>query len=116
MHDVWVGIASVVFAVLAAWASRRVLGTRIGWLRAIVTGIVIFLATVPLARSALISADVLRGQGLAIDSPTAALFVALALGLAVRDRRDGDPRARAALALGPGVPPRPRRARSTPPT
>lgn len=80
MHDVWVGIASVVFAVLAAWASRRVLGTRIGWLRAIVTGIVIFLATVPLARSALISADVLRGQGLAIDSPTAALFVALALG------------------------------------
>jgi ubiquinone biosynthesis protein len=73
-------LITLVFAVGAAWVARRVLDTAIGWVRSIVTGIVVFVAGTPLAVWALEQADVIDHGRVGVDDAIAALFLALTLG------------------------------------
>ncbi|QEW01029.1 AarF/ABC1/UbiB kinase family protein [Microbacterium caowuchunii] len=78
---IWYAIIAIVFAGGAAWVSRRVLDTPIGWVRSVLTGLVVFVAGTPLAVWALQSADVLdEGGVVAVDDALAALFLALTVG------------------------------------
>ena len=74
------GLLSVVFAVLAAWAARRLLDRSVGWFRTALTALVVFLAALPVATWALNTAGVVRGDAIVADGPVALSFLALTLG------------------------------------
>lgn len=80
MSGIWIAVLSVVFAVLAAWVSRHVLGTRIGWVRAIIVGIIVYLAIAPVMAHILEWADVIEGDAFQVNRPIAIVFLALAIG------------------------------------
>lgn len=73
-------LVALVFAGVAAWLARRVLDARIGWLRSLIAGVVVFVAGSPLVIWALESADVLDEDGIAVDDAIAAMFLALTAG------------------------------------
>ncbi|NYE19709.1 ABC1 kinase family protein [Microbacterium immunditiarum] len=72
-----VGLA---FSVLAAWAARRLLDGSIGWMRAGITSLVVFIAALPLATWSLRAAGVLDGDRVVASTPIALAFFALSLG------------------------------------
>lgn len=74
------GLFSVGFAALAAWAARRLLDGSVGWVRSVVTALVVFLAALPLAIWSLRVAGVTEGDRIVADTPIALSFLALTLG------------------------------------
>ncbi|MGW9587814.1 ABC1 kinase family protein [Microbacterium sp. NPDC055455] len=74
------GLFSVGFAALAAWAARRLLDGTVGWVRSVVTALVVFLAALPLATWSLQVAGVVEGDRIVADTPIALSFLALTLG------------------------------------
>lgn len=77
---IWFVIIVAVFATGAAWVARRLLETPIGWVRPVVTGVIVFIAATPLALWALRAAGVIEGDRLAVDDGVAALFLLVTLG------------------------------------
>ncbi|WP_426319890.1 ABC1 kinase family protein [Microbacterium sp. E-13] len=75
-----VGLFAVGFALLAAWASRRLLDSSVGWLRAGGTALIVFLVALPLAVWSLRAAGVLVDGQIVADTPIALAFFALTLG------------------------------------
>jgi ubiquinone biosynthesis protein len=76
-----VGILAVVFAVVATWASRRLLDRRIGEIRALILSVIVFLIGAPVAlwilqRSGVLDADF----RVAVEVLVAIAFVVLTLG------------------------------------
>lgn len=77
---VWVILFVVVFAAVAAWVARRLLGMPIGWIRPFVTGVLVVVAGAPLALWALQQADVVDGDVLTVNDAIGALFLLLTIG------------------------------------
>lgn len=73
-------LLGAVFAVSAAWVAQHVLGTAIGWARAIVFVAVVYAASVPLVRAALEAGDVMVDGEFIVSSPVGVIFIAVALG------------------------------------
>lgn len=74
-------LCSLLFAVPAAWAGRRLLDDRIGWVRAIVTAVVVFALCVPIAVWSLEQAAVVTDEGaVRVASPIVLAFLAVVLG------------------------------------
>lgn len=73
-------VLAVVFAALAAWVAQRVLGTPIGWARAMIVLIVVYLLTVPVVRAGLVAADIIQDGRFIVPSAMGVVFIALALG------------------------------------
>jgi ubiquinone biosynthesis protein len=79
-HWVLVALAALVFALVSAWVIRRLLDVAVGWVRAVVTSVAVFLLALPLASRSLTSADVLVGGRIIVDDGVAAAFLALTVG------------------------------------
>lgn len=73
-------LLSLAFAVVAAWITQHVLGTPIGWVRAIITVAILYALTVPVARAALEAGEVMQDGQLEVPGPMGAVFIALTLG------------------------------------
>lgn len=73
-------IIGVLLALCASWVAQHVLGTAIGWFRAIVLVLLVYVTTLPLARAALESGDVIADGRFVVASPIGIMFLALALG------------------------------------
>lgn len=77
---VWVILFVLVFASVAAWVARRLLGAPIGWIRPFVTGALVVVAGSPLALWALQQAGVVEGDALAVNDAIGVLFLLLTIG------------------------------------
>jgi len=79
---IWLAVLllTVLFAVLSAWVSRRLLDAQIGWVRALVTSAVVFLGSLPLTVWVFEQADIVDGDRVVVESPIVLAFVALVLG------------------------------------
>lgn len=73
-------VIGIVFAVCATWVAQHVLGTPIGWLRAIIIAVLVYAATVPVVRAALVAGDVVTDTGVRVSGGAGVVFIALALG------------------------------------
>lgn len=73
-------LVAIVFAVVAAWVVRRLLDAEVGWVRSLVTALVVFLLALPIAGWSLNEAGVLENGRVVVDSGIAASFLALTLG------------------------------------
>lgn len=73
-------IIGVLLALCASWVAQHVLGTAIGWFRAIVLVLLVYVTTLPLARAALESGDVIADGRFVVAGPVGIMFLALALG------------------------------------
>ncbi|MDX2376443.1 AarF/UbiB family protein [Microbacterium sp. LRZ72] len=73
-------IAAIVFALVAAWVIRRLLDVYVGWLRATITSVVVFLVAIPVATWSLTAADVMVDGRVAVSGGIALAFFALTLG------------------------------------
>jgi len=73
-------LLGAVFAVCAAWVAQHVLGTQIGWLRAIIFVAIVYAASVPLVRAALEAGDVMVDGQFQVSNGLGVVFIALALG------------------------------------
>ncbi len=73
-------LIGMAFTILAAWASRRLLDGAVGWMRAVVISLIVFLVASPLAWWSLGAAGVVADGQLAVSTPIALSFVALTLG------------------------------------
>jgi ubiquinone biosynthesis protein len=73
-------LLSLLFAVVAAWITQHVLGTPIGWIRAIIAVAILYAITVPVARTALEAGDVMQDGQLEVSGAMGAVFIALTLG------------------------------------
>ena len=73
-------LIGAVFTLLAAWASRRLLDGSVGWARAVVISLVVFLLASPLAWWSLGAVGIVSDGQLAVSTPIALSFVALTLG------------------------------------
>jgi ubiquinone biosynthesis protein len=74
------GLIALGFALLAAWAARRLLDRSVGWIRAGVTALIVFLVAVPLTVWSLRAAGVVRGEQVVTDAPITLSFAALTIG------------------------------------
>ncbi|MFH8250198.1 ABC1 kinase family protein [Microbacterium sp. B2969] len=74
------GLISLGFAVLAAWAARRLLDRSVGWIRSSITALVVFLVALPLTVWSLRAAGVVRGDQVVTEAPITISFVALTAG------------------------------------
>ncbi len=72
--------ATAVFALAAAWVGRRLLDGQVGWLRAGITGAVVFVAASPVVAWTLERAGVVAGGRLVVAGPLAILFLVLTVG------------------------------------
>lgn len=75
-----VALVALAFSVVAAWIVRRLLDVEVGWLRAWVTAIVVFLIASPVAIWSLTQAEVYRDGRVVADGAVAIGFVALTVG------------------------------------
>ncbi|KRA24851.1 hypothetical protein ASD65_10760 [Microbacterium sp. Root61] len=73
-------LLGAIFALCATWVAQHVLGTAIGWARALLFVAVVYALTVPLVRTALAAGDVMVDGQFAVSSPMGVVFVAVALG------------------------------------
>lgn len=73
-------IVAVVFSFVAAWVVRKLLDSRVWWLRALLTSAVVFLLSLPIALWSLDEADVLVDGVLVVSNAIAVLFIALTAG------------------------------------
>ena len=73
-------VLGIVFAVCGAWVAQHVLGTPIGWIRAVLFAAIVYALTVPVVRAALEAGDVMIDGKLDVSSPIGGVFLALALG------------------------------------
>ncbi|SFS13438.1 ubiquinone biosynthesis protein [Microbacterium sp. cf046] len=73
-------IVAIVFAFAAAWVVRRLLDVQVGWLRALVTALIVFLLTLPIALWSLGEADVLVDGKIVVSGLVAVSFIALTAG------------------------------------
>ncbi|MBZ4488251.1 AarF/UbiB family protein [Microbacterium sp. cx-55] len=73
-------IVTIAFAGIATWVARRLLDDRVGRVRPLITGIVVFLAGTPLCVWALERADVVVGDRVVVDDGVAVLFLLLVFG------------------------------------
>lgn len=78
----WLALAllTLLFSVAAAWSSRRLLDAQVGWLRAGITSVIVFLGSLPLTVWVFERTDVVDGDRVLVSSPIALAFVALVLG------------------------------------
>src|SRR6478735_6404523 len=74
------GLIALGFALLAAWAARRLLDRSVGWIRAGVTALIVFLVAVPLTVWSLRAAGVVRGERVVTDAPITLAFAGLTVG------------------------------------
>ena len=79
-HWVLVALAALVFALVSAWVIRRLLDVAVGWVRAVVTSVAVFVLALPVASRSLTAADVLVGGRIIVDDGVAAAFLALTVG------------------------------------
>jgi len=77
---IWAVVIIAVFSVVAGWSSRRLLETKVGWIRSVITAAVVFLLVSPVAYWALDEAGVMSGNRLVVEGPLAVVFLALTLG------------------------------------
>lgn len=79
---IWLTFAvlAIGFALLAAWASRRLLDSSVSWLRAGATALIVFLLALPLVSWSLRAAGVVEDDRVVADTPIALAFFALTLG------------------------------------
>ena len=75
-----VGLFGVGFAVLAAWAARRLLDRSVGWMRSVVTAFIVFIVALPLTTWSLDAAGVVRGGQVVAELPIAVSFFVVTLG------------------------------------
>ncbi|SDG63013.1 ABC1 kinase family protein [Microbacterium pygmaeum] len=75
-----VGLVALAFALASAWVARRLLDTDVGWVRAAVTALVVFVLSLPLVIWTLTEADVYESGRIVVDDPIAVLFLAIILG------------------------------------
>lgn len=73
-------LVALAFSVVATWVVRRLLDVEVGWLRAWVTAIVVFVIASPVAVWSLTQAEVYRDGRLVADGGVAIAFVALTVG------------------------------------
>ncbi|MDR5700838.1 ABC1 kinase family protein [Agromyces aerolatus] len=73
-------LLGAVLSVSAAWVAQHVLGTAIGWVRAIVFVAIVYALTVPIVCLALEAGDVMVDGQLVVASPIGVVFIAVALG------------------------------------
>lgn len=74
-------LSSIVFAVPAAWTGRRLLDDRIGWVRALLTSVIVFVLCLPPALWTLEQARVVTDDGALVASSWIVLaFLAVILG------------------------------------
>ena len=73
-------IMTIVFAAIATWVARRLLDDRVGRLRPLITGILVFVAGTPLVLWALERADVLLDGQLVADDGVAVSVILLIIG------------------------------------
>ena len=79
----WVAfvLIALIFTVAAAWVSRRLLDGQVGWIRASLTALIVFLACLPLATWAMRETDVLDlDDDVTVSGPIALAFLALVAG------------------------------------
>ena len=79
----WVAfvLIALIFTVAAAWVSRRLLDGQVGWIRASLTALIVFLACLPLATWAMRETDVLDlDDNVTVSGPIALAFLALVAG------------------------------------
>lgn len=74
------GLVALGFALLAAWAARRLLDRSVGWIRSGVTALIVFLVALPLTVFSLRATGVLRGDQVVTDVPITLSFLALTVG------------------------------------
>lgn len=75
-----VALVALAFSVVAAWIVRRLLDVEVGWLRAWVTAVVVFVIASPVAIWSLTQAEVYRDGRVVADGAVAIAFVALTIG------------------------------------
>jgi ubiquinone biosynthesis protein len=73
-------VLAIVFAAIATWVARRLLDDRVGRVRPLITGILVFVAGTPLGLWALESADVVVDGRLMVDDGIAVSFLLLIVG------------------------------------
>ncbi|GAA1685222.1 ABC1 kinase family protein [Microbacterium lacus] len=73
-------LVALAFSLVAAWIVRRLLDVEVGWLRAWVTAIVVFVIASPVAVWSLTQAQVYENGRLVADGAIAIAFVALTVG------------------------------------
>ncbi len=73
-------LVALAFSLVAAWIVRRLLDVEVGWLRAWVTAIVVFVVASPVAVWSLTQAQVYEDGRLVADGVIAIAFVALTVG------------------------------------
>lgn len=73
-------LVALAFSLVAAWIVRRLLDVEVGWLRAWVTAIVVFVIASPVAVWSLTQAQVYEDGRLVADGAIAIAFVALTVG------------------------------------
>jgi ubiquinone biosynthesis protein len=73
-------ILTIAFAATATWVARRLLDDRVGRVRPLITGIVVFLAGTPIGLWALENADVIVDGRLVVDDGVAVSFLLLIVG------------------------------------
>ncbi|WP_404433700.1 phosphotransferase [Microbacterium lacus] len=78
----WIVFAIVVlvFSIAAAWIVRRLLDAEIGWLRAWITALVVFIVMSPVAVWTLTETDVYRDGQIIVSGSVALAMVALTIG------------------------------------
>lgn len=79
-HWVIVSLAATAFAVVSAWAVRLLLDVAVGWLRALLVSLVVFLVAWPVAEWSLTEADVVSDGRVVVDDGIAIAFLALTVG------------------------------------
>jgi ubiquinone biosynthesis protein len=75
-----VALVALAFSVVAAWIVRRLLDVEVGWLRAWVTAIVVFVIAAPVAVWSLTQAEVYQDGRIVADGAVAIAFVAITVG------------------------------------
>ncbi|GAA1828849.1 AarF/UbiB family protein [Agromyces salentinus] len=79
-----VGLAAILYILVVGLLARRVLETPIGWPRAIIVGLVVFVASVSLLRAVELGSGLLAPAGsLAVDRVIFVLFITVAAGWTV---------------------------------
>lgn len=74
-------LVGLILAICAAWATQHVLGTPIGWLRAVILVAIVYALTLPVARAAMAATSVRTPDGQwEVSTPLGVVFIAVALG------------------------------------
>ncbi|MDN3497127.1 AarF/UbiB family protein [Planococcus sp. APC 4015] len=74
-------LSAVAFTIVAGWVARKLLDDRVGWIRALVVSLVVFVGSVPLTYWTLQQSEVVDDAGrLTVPGPVGLAFFALIVG------------------------------------